>query len=226
MVSTVVHAGFALLLTVALLRGTVLDRRLGAVLVVLVVAPELDTVAGVVMSGAHRALFHTVVIPAVAVPLVYWDTRRRETSWIRHRWNDRGVRIVWVGLFVHVFAHLLLDYAHLEGINVLFPVYDQFFRLDGELFVSTVDGVTQTFFEIGIGPQTGADQVNVGAVGTTEEVHVDNPVEPNGDDEPQTEPADEPVDRRLPIAVHGWQLYMIVSGLFVAVARRLQTRRE
>lgn len=226
MPSTVVHAGFGLLLTVALFKQTVLDRRLVALLLILIIAPEVDTVAGLVMNGAHRALLHNLIAPILTAGLIYWDTRYREESWIRSRWRDRGVRLVWVGLFVHVFAHLLLDYAHLEGINVLFPVYNQFFRLEGELVLSTVDGIGQTFFELEIIPETGGERVNVGAVGTTEDVHVNNPVEPDGGEPPETDAAEEPVDRRFPVAVHGWQLYMIVSGLFVAGARRLQSRRE
>lgn len=226
MPSTVVHAGFALLLTMALLNRTALDRRLLALLLVLVIAPEADTVAGLVMTGAHRSVSHNLVAPVGIAGLIYWDTRYREESWIRGRWQDHGVRVVWVGLFVHVFAHILLDYAHLDGVNVLFPVYDQFFRLEGELFLSTVDGIVQTFLEVEIDPGTGGERVNVGAVGTTEEVHVNNPVEPDGGGQTQTTPAEESVDRRFPVAVYGWQLYMIVSGVFVVGARRLQRRRE
>ncbi|WP_255192552.1 metal-dependent hydrolase [Natronobeatus ordinarius] len=218
MPSTVVHAGLALLLAAGLLKGAY-DRRALAVLLVIVVAPEADTIAGLWMPGAHRALLHNLTIPIVVGIALYWDTRYREESWIRARWGPWGVRVAWVALFVHVFAHMLLDYAHLEGINVFFPVVDRFFRLEGELFYSTADGVVQTFVEIQRDPETGAVATDAGETGTTADVHVANPVEPTADPVP-----DEPTDRRFPIAANGWELYMILSGLFVLVARRFQDR--
>ncbi len=218
MPSTFVHAGLALLLAAGLLKGAY-DRRALAVLLVVVVAPEADTIAGLWMPGAHRALLHNLTIPLVAGLVLYWDTRYREESWIREKWGWWGVRVAWVGLFVHCFAHVLLDYAHLEGINVFYPLYDRFFRLEGELLISTTDGIVQTFLEFERDPETGSIATNVGETGTTADTHVANPVEPSADPDP-----DEPIDRRFPIAASGWELYMILSGLFVLVARRFQDR--
>lgn len=224
MPSTVVHAALAFVLAVALL-GKYYDRKALAVVLVIVVLPELDTILGWWMSGAHRTVGHNVVFPAVAAVTLYYDTRMREESWLCERFEnwgvgaDWGVRVAWVGLYVHVFAHVLLDYAHLDGINVLWPLFDRFFSLDGELYLSTADGLVQTFVEIADDPDTGETAVDVGETGTTEDVHVASPIDAAED--VQDEP-DEPIDRRFPIAVHGWQLYVIVVGTFTLAAKKLQ----
>ncbi|APW97596.1 hypothetical protein CHINAEXTREME_07330 [Halobiforma lacisalsi AJ5] len=222
MPSTTVHAGFTLLLAAGLLRGT-LDRRAIAVLLALVALPEIDSAAGLWLDGAHRALLHNLTIPLLAGLWLYWDTRLRETdrSWLRGRWGQWGVTVAWVALFVHVFAHVLLDYAHLEGINAFYPVYDRFLRLEGELALSTTDGIVQTFVDVDVGAD-GGEMTDVGATGTTADTHVANPVEPS---ETVEEP-DEPVERLFPVAESGWQLFLALAGPFVLVARRFQERRD
>ncbi|ARS90001.1 metal-dependent hydrolase [Natrarchaeobaculum aegyptiacum] len=220
MPSTIVHAGFALLLAAGLLKGA-FDRRALAVLLVIVVLPEADTLLGPWIDGAHRAVLHNLTIPIVAGVWLTWDTRlrARERSWIRRRWGAWGVRVAWVALFVHLFAHVLLDYAHLEGINAFYPLYDTFVRLEGKLYLSSADGIVQTFVEFQTDPTTGETTRDVGAVGTTADTHVANPVELSPEPEP-----DDPL--LVPIAESGWQLYLALSGLFVLVARRFQDRRE
>jgi len=216
MPATTVHAGFALLLAAGLLWDR-LDRRALAVLLAVLVVPELDTAAGLVLDGAHRALLHNLVLPGLLGAALLYDVRLREASWLRARFGDRGVRAAAVALFVHVFAHVALDYVHLEGVNLFYPLVDRFFTLDGDLYLSTTDGLVQTFFEFAPGSE--GSSVDVGGTGTTENVHVDNPVEP---DEAVDDGGDEPVERKFPVAVFGWRLYVIATGLFVLGARRLQ----
>lgn len=215
MPSPTVHVGFALLVAAGLL-GSYFDRRALAVVVGVLLLPELDTFAGWAMDGAHRALLHTLLIPIAAGGLLYYDCRRRERSWLRGRFGERGVRIAVVALFVHVFAHVLLDYAHLEGVNLFYPLADAFYHLDGELFLSTEDGLVQTFVEFARETDGGRTSVDPGRTGTTDDVHVNNPVQPGG------EPDQGPPERRFPVAVFGWQLYLIGLGLFATGAKRLQ----
>ncbi|MES3160382.1 MAG: metal-dependent hydrolase [Halorubrum sp.] len=219
MPSSVVHAGFALLLAAGLLKGAY-DRRALAVVLLIVVVPEVDSLLGPVMSGAHRTVGHNFVFPAAIGVLLYYDTRLRSTSVLRERFADRGVRIAWVGLFVHFVAHLFLDWAHLEGVNALWPLHDEFFRLEGEILFSTVDGFVQTFVEVEFDPDTGERTVDAGGTGTTESVHVNNPVEP---DSPENLAEADVIDRRFPIAQRGWRLYLIAVGVFAVVARRFQS---
>lgn len=217
MPSPTVHAAVGLLLAVGLL-GTHYTRTAVAVVLLALLVPELDTVAGLVVDGAHRTLLHNFVFTSLAAVALAWDTLREE-SWLRTRFGPAGVRVAWVALFAHAFAHLLLDAARLEGINVLWPLYDQFFRLDGELYLSTVDGLVQTFVEVGADPETGRRVVDAGGGGTRRETHVASPVQPS----PAPEPG--PTDRRFPIAVQGWQLFLLLTGLFTVAARKLQSPR-
>jgi hypothetical protein len=219
MVSSVVHAGFALLLAAGLL-GDYYDRRALAVVLVVVVVPEADSFLGFVMPGAHRTVGHNLVLPAAAAALLYYDTRLRERSALRERLADRWIAVAWVGLFVHAFAHVSLDWIHLEGVNAFWPLRDRFYALDGEILLSTADGFVQTFVDLRTDPETGTRTVDAGATGTTKTVHVNNPVEPRDPDEV----TDEPVNRIFPIANAGWRLYLIGTGLFVLAARRLQDR--
>ena len=217
MPSTVVHAGFALLLAAGLL-GAYYDRRALAVLLVVLVLPEADSFLGILMDGAHRTVGHNFVFPAVTAVALYYDTRMREQSWVRERLSDRWVAVAWVALFVHVFAHVAIDWTHLDGVNAFWPLRDRFFRLDGEMLYSTADGFVQTFVDVRIDPETGSRSVDAGAGGTSESVHVGNPVQPR---DPDVD-IEEPVDRRFPIASRGWRLYLIGLGLFALGARRLQ----
>ncbi|WP_336133380.1 metal-dependent hydrolase [Natronomonas amylolytica] len=217
MPSTIVQVGLAFLVGVGLL-GSYYDRRAAVFLLVAVLLPDADTLVGFVMNGAHRTLLHNVLVPVGGMGLLYWETHAREASWIRHRVGDYGTRLLWVGAFVHVFAHISLDWTHLEGVNMLWPLRDQFFKLDGEAYYSTAEGFVQTFVEVFEDPDTGQQSVDVGGGGGRQETHVSNPAQPSANPS-----SDGPVDRRVPIAVQGWQLYLIVAGLFVAVAKRFQS---
>lgn len=219
MPSSVVHIAFAFLLAVGLL-GAYYDRRALLIVVAVMLVPEADTLMGWFMDGAHRTVLHNMVFAAIGTVVLYWDTHYREESWVREKWGDYGARVAWAAMFAHVFAHLLLDYAHLEGINFLWPLHDQFFRIEGEAYLSTAEGFVQTFVEIAEDPETGEQTVDVGGGGGREEEHVANPAQPDRDPDP-----DQPVDRRFPIAVQGWQLYLVVTGLFAVVAKKFQTPR-
>lgn len=201
-----------MLVAAALLKDAY-DRRALAVILLVLVLPEADTLAGPFLDGAHRALLHNLAIPFAVGLFLAYDTRLRTTSWLRNRFGPWGIRVAWVTLFVHLFAHLFLDWSHLEGINLVYPLVDRFFHLDGELAVSTADGLVQTFVEIQFGEEETA--VDAGAGGTTENTHVDNPVEPTDD-------PDEDTPVIVPFTWNGWQLHLVVLGLFTLVARRLQ----
>ena len=207
MPASTVHVGFGLLLAAGLL-GRYYDRKALLVVVAVLLLPEADALAGWVMAGAHRTVLHNYVFTAVAAAALLWDTRRSE-SWLRDRFGQYGVHVAWVALFAHTFAHLALDWAHLDGINALWPLHDEFFRLEGEMYVSSQEGFVQTFLSL--------EDVGIGDSASRAETHVATPADPT----PEPDPG--PVDRRVPIAVRGWQLYLVVIGIFVVVAKRFQS---
>jgi len=215
MPSTVVHAAVGFTVAVGLL-GAYYDRRALAVVLAALLVPEADTMAGWVLDGAHRALLHNLVFTAAAAALLYWDAARSD-SWLRGRFGARGVRLAWVALFAHTFAHMAFDWAHLDGINVLYPLHDRFFQLSGEAYLSGAEGFVQTFVEVAEDTGGGGPNVDVGQGGTTEDTHVGSPAQPSRDPDPG------PVDRRFPIAVQGWQLYLVAVGAFTLAAKRLQS---
>lgn len=232
MPATTVHLGFGLLVAAALFPGERFDRKLLAVFAAVLIFPDLDSIPGWWLPGAHRAMFHTLVLVGIVAAALLYDTRIHDESWLRARgaaWkrgadgvrehSDDGqwaVRVAWGLLATHVLAHLFLDWAHLDGINLLYPVADQFYTLDGEIAYTTADGWIQTFVEIG-SDEDGGRTIDVGQQGSTEDVHVPTPTDP----EPGSG-VDQDAERIVPFAVNGWQLYLILLGLFTVGARRLQ----
>lgn len=217
MPSSFVHVAFACLLAVGLL-GRHYDRRALAIVIAVVLLPEVDTLLGYLMDGAHRTVLHNAVVTAAAAAVVFWDASR-EDSWLRRRYGDYGVRVAWVAIVAHSVAHMALDWAHLSGINVLWPLHDRFFELGGEVYLSTSEGFVQTFVDVATDGDTGRRSVDVGQGGTTSDTHVGSPAQPTREPEPG------PTDRRFPIAVRGWQLYVVLTGAFALVVRRFQTPR-
>jgi len=220
MPATTVHLGFALLVLAALLPSERFDRRLLAVFAAVLIFPDLDSIPGWWLPGAHRAMFHTLVLAGIVAAALLYDTRVREQSWLRNRGGERAITVAWGLLATHLLAHLFLDWSHLEGINLLYPVADQFYSLEGEIAYSTADGWIQSFVEIGSDEESGRRTIDVGQQGSTQDVHVPTPTDPQAGGG-----ADRNAARIVPFAVHGWQLYLILIGLFTVGARRLQGER-
>jgi hypothetical protein len=208
MPSTVVHLALAGLLAAGLL-GRAFGPRAVAVVFAATAIPDLDVFAGLLVAGTHRAALHTLLWPALAALLVWWDVNR-EDSWLRGAYGDWGVRVAWVSILCVVVAGIGLDLVG-AGANLLYPVVDQFYMLQGTLELSTQRGLVQTFVEFGesAGPK---------AIGSTQEVHIRSGVDPTRGAEPEN------VDRVFPVARSGWQLLLIVAGAIV-VGGRLAERR-
>lgn len=185
MPSTLIHAGLAGLLGVALLGDRFSTRAILVVLVATAVI-DLDTIVGMYWQGTHRAAFHNLFVVAVPAIVFFWDVSLREHSVVLERWGTTGVRVGWVTLVCVLFAHLMLD-AFFNGINLFWPVQDQFYDLSGELYYSNQDGLVQTFVEFATeedGSQTLDDST---ATGTTSDTHYYTGFDPGPDAPPDTE---------------------------------------
>jgi len=205
MPSTVVHLALAGLLAASLL-GTRFSRRAVAVVLAVTIVPDLDVFTGLVIEGTHRAAFHTLLIPIAAAALVWYDTRRHDESWLRTRYGAAAPRVAWVAIAAYAFAGIGLD-LFTGGANPLYPIHDQFYRVNGKFVLSSQRGLVQTFVELG--PQN----VDAGSVGSTEQVHVSSGVDPNRGSEPEN------VDRVFPVVRSGWQLLLVVTSIATLAAR-------
>lgn len=216
MPSTVVHVALAGLLAAALL-GPAFDRRALVVVGGVTAAADLDVLIGLIVLGGHRAAFHTLLLPLTAAMLLYYDTSARECSWVRQRYDARGVRIAWVTVFAYVVAAIGLDLFTYLGVNVFYPLYDQFFTFTGQAGYAVGEGWVQTFVELKVDLRAGQIAIDAGQRGSTTEVHV-----PTGFDRAAgPDPPD--ASRRFPIAFRGWQLLVVVVSTFVVFAKlRLQ----
>lgn len=208
MPSTVVHVAVGGLVAVGLL-GRAFDRR--SVLVVLAAAAlaDLDTFVGLWVAGGHRAVLHNLVLPALALgALAVWA--RDPGSWLRTRYGDRGVRVGFVALCAFVVGGVLPDLMT-NGVNVLYPVHDRFYTLNGEILLSNRRGFVQTFVEF----SEGSDAVG----GTTETTHYSTGVDPTKGE------TTEPVERVFPVVRSGFQLLVVALSAFLLAARFREHQR-
>jgi hypothetical protein len=197
MPSTVVHLAFGGLVAAALLKN--FDRRALAVVLVIVAVPDLDSFL-VTTDAGHRTVLHNLWVAVVPAALLLVDLRVREESLLRRRWGAWGVRVAWVALLCYLVAHLALDIA--DGyVNVLWPVFDQFYTLDGSIEISSRRGIVNTFSDGGV--------PLLEARGTSSETQITTGVDPG---EGQTE-------RLFPVVRAGWQLVVLVAGIGVTALR-------
>jgi hypothetical protein len=205
MPSTVVHLAIGGLIAAALL-GDEFDRRAVAVVLAATAVPDLDTFAGLVVQGGHRALLHTLVLPAVGGAALAYDTRLRSRSRLRDRSGSRGIRIAWVALAALLCGGILPDLMT-NGVNAFYPLYDRFVTVDGELLLSNQRGVVQTFVDLSTEPER-----------TTENTHYWTGVDPSPGAEPEN------VERIFPVVRSGLQLLVVLLGTFTLGARFAEGR--
>lgn len=210
MPSTVVHVALAGLLAAGLL-GDAFDKRSLAIVLGVTIIPDLDVFAGFFIAGGHRSVLHTLLIPLLAAVVVYADSHR-EPSWLREQWGTRGLRIAWVSIAVFAIAGIGLD-LFTAGANVFYPIHDQFYCVSGELLYSTNRGIVQTFVDFSTGSP------DPGAIGSSQQVHINSGIDPNPGREPRE------VDRIFPVAQSGWQFLLIVTSLVVIWGRLRETRK-
>lgn len=207
MPSTVVHLAFAGMIAAALL-GDAFDRRTLLVVLAVTALPDLDSFVALVSTAGHRTVLHSLFFPAT-LALGLWLDVRRDDSFLRSRWGNRGVRVAWVSIVCMAVAGIGLDLFSVQGANPLWPLVDQFYVVEGRLELSTQRGIVQTFVEFS--PESGLPEPM--ALGNTSEMTVTTGVDP-------AEPTDGgPVDRVFPIARAGWQLLLLLVGTGVTAAR-------
>lgn len=214
MPSVIVHVAFAGLLGTALL-GDRFDGKAIFLVMFVTASIDLDTLLGHYMPGAHRALFHNVWIVLVPAAVLLWEVKRRDSSLLLERWGEYGYRVTWVSLVTVLFAHILLD-AFYNGVNLFWPVHDQFLDFSGELIVSNQRGIVQTFVEL---DATGMTVDESTARGTTANTYYSTGFNPT----PGESSSD--AERSFPVADTGEQLVLLVASFCTVAFRVLETER-
>lgn len=206
MPSTLVHVALAGLLAAALLPDDAFDGRAVAVVLGMAAVPDLDVFAGFLFDGAHRSLGHTLLFPA-SLAVVGAADAHRDGSWLRGRWGVRGVWVFGVGVVGITLASIGLDYVT-NGVNLFWPVHDQFFTANGRALVSNQRGFVQTFVDLS--PPEPSDG---GPTRTTDNTHYRTGVDPEAGAEPAN------VERVFPLVTAGWQLLLVAASAVVVTAR-------
>jgi hypothetical protein len=204
MPSTLVHVAIGALIAAALLEDAFGPRALGIVLLAVAI-PDLDTFVGVAFPGTHRAALHTLLVPLLAAGAIAYDLRR-ENSWLRAR-GAGAVRVAWVAVLAYVVAGIGPD-LFFNGVNILYPLHDRFYELNGRVFVSNQRGLVQTFWEAT--ESTG---------GTTGNTHYRTGVDVARGEDPAN------AERVFPIATSGLQMLLILAATAVTGARLWLDRR-
>ncbi len=156
MPSVVVHIAVGALLATSLLTER-FDTRAAVVVLGAAAFPDLDTLLGLWIQGGHRAILHNLLLPTAIGIVLLADFVGKNR--IEQRWGAYGVRVAWVGLIAYVGAGIGLD-LFTSGVNVFYPIHDQFYSVSGELSYSNEHGIVDTFLT----PQTH---------GTTHTTHYD-----------------------------------------------------
>jgi hypothetical protein len=203
--STLVHAAVAVLLACSLL-GPAFSRRALAVVVGAVVLVDFDVFLGLYAVGTHRAAFHTLLVPALAAVALAVDGRRGQR--LVERFGPTAPRVAWVTVAAVVVAAIGPDLLS-NGVNVFYPVHDQFYAFDGTIRLSDRRGIVQSFVDL--------SEPSQNARGSTTETQYRTGVDPA----PDRTGADreEDTERLFLVVDSGLQLLLVVTGAVVGAVR-------
>lgn len=193
---TTYHVALAGLLAIPLL-GTYFDLRSFAVVAAASAFPDVDGVVEIWWTGAHRTLLHNLLLPAAVAGILAWDLYLRDSSGLRTRWGDRGVRVAWTALAALAVAAVLAD-AFYNGANLLWPFHDEFYEFTGSVYYSTEEGLVLEPF-------------NPTSLGPTSDVHLWTGIDMTPGEDP------EGIERVFVFAEDGQQLLLTIVGYAAVV---------
>lgn len=199
MPSSLFHAAIGALIGLAILEE---DFDKWALLAILTAAlfPDLDAFIAIWIPGAHRVYLHNVFVILVPTLLLLFFTHVRDTGFFELHWGSAGERVAWTCIIVAAVAGIGPDLFQ-SGVNLFYPVHDQFYRFSGEILYSTQNGLIQTVFDMQDAALGGTEthQYNTG-VEPGEQLDT-NPEGAGGD-------ASTSADRRFPLFGNGIQLLL------------------
>lgn len=144
MPSSLFHVAVGVLLGIAVL-GDDADRKAVAVIAFAAFFPDVDTLLPIWFDGAHRAYLHNVFVFLVPATLLLVVRGARVHTRLT-RWWPNGERVLWTAVMVLAVAGVGLDMTD-SGVNLFYPVHDQFYYVSGTVMYSNQDGFRQTVFD-------------------------------------------------------------------------------
>ncbi|MFB6254300.1 MAG: metal-dependent hydrolase [Halobacteriaceae archaeon] len=209
MPSTLVHLAFGGIIAVSLL-GRAYSLRALFIVLVFTAIPDIDTFLGLIIVGGHRAILHNLLLPGIIAGGLLYDTQVGDISYLRNAFGPDSIRIAWVGLLAMVLGGIGPDLVT-NGVNVFYPIHDQFYKINGKLVISNQQGIIQTFIEFSkAGGKT--------AIGTTKDVHYGTGVDPTKGKEPEN------IERIFPIVRSGMQLLILFTSVMLNSIRLWEDR--
>jgi hypothetical protein len=207
MPTTLVSVAVGVLLGIGLL-GAAFDRRSLAVVTLAAGLPDADAALAALGVGAANASLHSAFVVLGAAGLLYYETERREGSWLRARSGWYGVRVAWVAVAAYAVAGIGLDLFSSDAVALLYPLSDRYYAIVGKLVVSTQEGIVQTYVDFGGG------WLGLASPGTVENHTVDSWLTPAGE------------ERRLRLVESGWQAIVVLTAVAAIPAKVLVERGD
>ena len=211
MPSTLVHVAVGGLVGAALLGDRFTPKAIAVVLVAAAI-PDLDSFLAPVIGGAHRSALHTLLLPVLLGTVLYVDSRVLDRSRIRERWGTSAPYVAGVAIAALLAGGILPDLVT-NGVNALWPLHDQFYTVDGELKLSTTEGLVQTFVDL--------SPAEPSRPSTT-----DNTRYSTGADPTPWQEREGPVERVFPVVTAGWQLMLVGLSAATVSVRSWQSWRH
>jgi len=212
--STLVHVAIGGLVAAALLGDRFTPKAVAVVLVAAAV-PDLDSFLVPLIDGAHRAALHTLLLPTLLGAALYVDSRVLDHSRIREWFGPNAVYVAAVAVVGGVLAGGILPDLTTNGVNAFWPLHDQFYTVDGELKLSTHEGLVQTFVDLS---PTAAE---TSPPSTTENTRYSTGADPKPWQEENG-----PAERVFPVVTAGWQLMLVGLSAATVSVRSWQSRDQ
>lgn len=210
MPSTLVHVAVGGLVGAALLGDRFTPKAIAVVLVAAAV-PDLDSFLVPLIDGAHRSALHTLLLPGLLGTVLYVDSRVLNRSRIRERWGTSAPYVAGVAIAALIAGGILPDLVT-NGVNALWPLHDQFYTVDGELKLSTQEGLVQTFVDL-------SPTAEETSPSTTQNTRYSTGADPKPWQEDEG-----PVERVFPVVSAGWQLMLVGLSAATVSVRSWQHR--
>lgn len=205
MVSTIFHLSFGLLIGTALIENK-FDIWAFLTVAIFSLLPDVDTFFNIWFLGAHRTYLHNLFIPVILSGLLYFDIRR-ENSFIEKHWES-GKKVLKVSIIALLVAGIGIDMFG-SGVNLFYPVQDQFYDFSGKIEFGTKSGLVQTIFKL--------DDIDRGSTETMKYTATHSK---------EKTPQKEEVNKIYLISANGVRFFFGIAGILIAGYRVWDTHKK